>query len=125
MQPVGTQRGASLWKRSLAAGIDWVPFIVAAGLSVLIRRESRFRHRDLVWDLALRLLEGMYRILASSLFGQTVGQRVLGIRVVDANTGEPPALRQSALRWAMTSGPDALLQLVLRVRRSVRRADVV
>ncbi len=112
VQPVGAQRMASLWKRLLAAVIDWLPFIVPAVLSVSIGRERRTRRHDLVWKLVVRLLEGSYRILATSLFSQTIGQRLLRIRVVDEETGQRPTLRQSVVRWAMSSAPEALLELV-------------
>ncbi len=125
MQPVAVERAASLRKRLLAAGIDAVPFVITAVLSVSIRRQSRSRRRDLAWDLVLRILEGSYRILATSVFGQTFGQRAVGIRVVDANTGQPPALRQAAVRWAVTSAPDAVLRLIPAAERAEQTASAM
>lgn len=45
--------------------------------------------------------------------GQTPGMMVVGIKVVDAQTGAVPTLKQSALRWAAAVVPcEALSRLV-------------
>ena len=45
--------------------------------------------------------------------GQTPGMMVVGIKVVDAQTGTVPTLKQSALRWAVAAVPhEGLSRLV-------------
>jgi uncharacterized RDD family membrane protein YckC len=50
-------------------------------------------------------LSALYLILATALTGQTVGKRLLGLRVVDHGTGELPGLRAAVVRWAVPAGP--------------------
>ena len=57
-------------------------------------------------------LAGAYHISLSANRGQTLGQMVLGIRVVDATTAAVPTLKQSAVRWAVAMVPDGLAGLM-------------
>lgn len=57
-------------------------------------------------------LGGAYHIALTAKRGQTLGQMVLGIRVVDAKTATLPTLKQSAVRWAVAVVPDRVAQLV-------------
>lgn len=57
-----------------------------------------------VWLPALPFaVAALYRITATALWGQTLGKRVLNIRVVDASTGQRLRWRQSLGRTAMTA----------------------
>ena len=59
---------------------------------------------EFIWLPALPLaLFALYRIVATALWGQTLGKRILSIRVVDASSGEGLRWHQSVARTAMTS----------------------
>lgn len=45
------------------------------------------------------VLSAIYFILLWTYMGASLGQRVFGLRVVDATTGQPIALGKAALRW--------------------------
>ena len=101
---------APLWKRGLAGLIESLPFVV---LVLAVPRQpptARRPRRGL--GLAAFALSGAYHISLTAKRGQTLGQMVLGIRVVDAKTAAVPTLKQSAVRWAVTMVPDALARLV-------------
>ncbi len=102
---------APLWKRAVAALIESLPFVVLA-LAVPKRTPTARRRRRGVGRLAALALSGAYHISLTAKRGQTLGQMVLGIRVVDAKTAAVPTPRQSAVRWAVATVPDALARLV-------------
>lgn len=49
------------------------------------------------------VVAALYRILATALWGQTLGKRALSIRVVDGTSGQRIRWRQSLVRTAMTA----------------------
>jgi len=104
---------ASLWKRWLAAVMDVLPLLLLSVPFLLGRREPRGRPAWIT-DLAAPGLSGVYQVTATRLAGQTLGQRALGIRVVDQETGGLPTIRQLSARWAITAVPDVLSNLVHR-----------
>ncbi|MDQ3643767.1 MAG: YidC/Oxa1 family membrane protein insertase, partial [Actinomycetota bacterium] len=48
-------------------------------------------------------LDAMYTIGLTAKRGQTLGQKALGLRVMDPRTGGPPTWREASLQWAATS----------------------
>ena len=62
-------------------------------------------------------MSGAYYIPLTSKHGQSLGQAVLAIRVVDAKTGALPSLMQAAVRWAAAMVPEALARVVPFSRR--------
>jgi uncharacterized RDD family membrane protein YckC len=50
------------------------------------------------------LVTAAYEITYIARDGQTIGKRVLGIRVVDVETGAVPTMEQAARRWAILGG---------------------
>ena len=100
---------APLWKRGMASLIECLPFFILA--VTLPRRAAKGRRQRLGLGLAMAL-SGTYHISLTATRGQTLGQMVLGIRVVDSETAAVPTLKQSAVRWAVAVVPEGLARLV-------------
>jgi uncharacterized RDD family membrane protein YckC len=64
---------------------------------------------DIIGGLVVTALYAAYTIILISR-GQTIGMRVCGTRCVSEATGQPPDLKQSALRWLVPEGISYLLQ---------------
>lgn len=94
----------------MASVVDSLPF-VALALAVP-KTDSGARRTERGLRLVAIAVNGAYYIPLTAKQGQTIGQMVFGIRVVDANTASRPTLRQSAVRWAVAMVPDALARLV-------------
>jgi uncharacterized RDD family membrane protein YckC len=86
-------------QRLTAATADGFLFLVVA---VLLGRlpvaEPAFR-------AALLALDAAYVIGGVALTGRTLGKHALGLRVVDARTGELPGLGPAAARWVTVTLP--------------------
>lgn len=79
-----------------------VDLLVFFGVSlVLLRVPLPLAGQRLLWTT----VNALYLILAIALTGQTLGKRLLGIRVVDVATGSLPGLRTAAVRWAVIALP--------------------
>lgn len=96
---------ASFGQRLVALLIDWVIIGVVEGiLAVTIDPDIGY---------GVGLLGGLvyYSYLEGSPSGQTVGKRVMGIRVVDFSTGGPIGLGRGLIRWVgrLLSGLACLL----------------
>jgi len=93
-----------LWRREVAQIIDmatiYVPATVAYGLATLVAWEGEGQH-----NLSLTLGAWVVFMIAHAalilLRGQTLGKRLLGIRVVDSETGRPCPLRHLFLRFIL------------------------
>ena len=112
---------ASLRKRWLADGVDALLGLTL--LPLLLRAPNRHRRLPGVLDVLPAFLSGAYQVSATALVGQTLGQRTLGIRVVDQRTGRAPTWRHSGLRWVILALPDGLSLLVRRF--TTRRTENV
>jgi uncharacterized RDD family membrane protein YckC len=64
------------------------------------------------WAAAVLVVTGAYEVVATAVWGRTVGKVVARTRVVDADTDALPSWRASIQRWLVPSAPD-LLALVL------------
>ena len=102
----GAVEGAPAWfgeptfgQRILAAMVDLLAFLVLSFL--LLQVPLGLGAQRLLWTS----VNALYLILATALTGQTLGKRLLGIRVVDVATGELPGLRASVIRWAVIAVP--------------------
>ena len=104
---------ASLWKRWLAAAMDALAVLVLS-VPFLVRRRGSHRRPPWIADLAATALSGAYQVTATRFAGQTLGQRAVGIRVVNQETGDMPTVGQATLRWAITAVPDVVSMLVHR-----------
>jgi uncharacterized RDD family membrane protein YckC len=57
---------------------------------------------DTLWsEMLLALLSGAYVIPLWTIWGATLGQRMLGIQVLDAGSPRPLQLWQAVVRWAV------------------------
>jgi hypothetical protein len=93
----------------LASLIDSVPLLVVFVPVLLARR----RRNDLEplhwgWSVATFAAEGVSTTLMLATGRQSLGQRVMSIRVVDAASGSPLGWHRAALRWAITKVPSYL-----------------
>lgn len=102
----GAVDGAPAWfgepafgQRVLAAVVDVLVFLAVS--FVLLQVPFGLASQRLLWTL----LNALYVILATMLTGQTVGKRLLGIRVVDVATGELPSPKAAVVRWAVVAVP--------------------
>lgn len=102
---------APLWKRGIASLLDSLPFSVMA-LPLTHPNPGDSSHRQRLGFLAVLAFSGAYHVALGATRGQTLGQRVVGIQVVDADTGAVPTPKQSAVRWGLTVVPEALSRLV-------------
>jgi uncharacterized RDD family membrane protein YckC len=110
---------ASLPRRVLAGTIDAVPF---TAIVLLTRRaDVRRRHR---WDVFLVALEGIYGMGFTARFGQTPGEMIMGIRVVDADSRERPPWRRVVVRWAAAGFPFRLAMLLPPSRSALRLEEL-
>jgi len=105
---VGEQRSAARpvtlaawWKRLAALVIDNA-LLYAATTLVALQASSSATVTDLrvVAELALTFLYFGY---LNGVYGQTVGKRLLHIRVVDADTGTPLGLRRGLARYGVVA----------------------
>ncbi|MDQ3979429.1 MAG: RDD family protein [Actinomycetota bacterium] len=104
---------ASPWERWLAGTIDALPLLVVS-IPFLLRQWGRRERSPWIADLAAVALSGAYQVTTMRRAGQTLGQRALGIRVVDQATGNVPTIGQVTVRWAIAAVPDVVSLLVRR-----------
>ena len=64
---------------------------------------------EVVVGLVASALYAAYTIVLISR-GRTLGMRVLGTRCIREDTGQPPSLGQSALRWLVPDGGSYILR---------------
>lgn len=104
---------APLWKRGLASLLDSLPFLVVASALSFRTQSDRPRRQRRGSGVAGLVFSGAYQVSLMATRGQTPGMMVVGIKVVDAQTGAVPTLKQSAVRWAAAVVPsEALSRLV-------------
>jgi len=92
---------APLWKRALAIFIDNG---LLYGLTVLVGLQAT--SSNVVADLRVLselALSFCYFGYLNGVMGQTVGKRVMGIRCVDAETGEVIGFRRGLTRYAVVA----------------------
>jgi uncharacterized RDD family membrane protein YckC len=93
---------ASIGRRIVGRLLDGVIIVVATVVPLLMFFDIKVQDgvpqipgwmQWSTWAVAL-----LYEIVATAIAGQTIGKRVMGIRVVDATTGAVPTLEQSMRR---------------------------
>ncbi len=103
---------ASLRRRAAAAGLDSAPFVIVGGVVALlvVRRDRGFKPSR---SAAAAVQAAKFVTVAWFLWerGATPGQRLLGLRVVDATTGENLPFRRALVRTAVPSAV-SLVRLV-------------
>ncbi|MDQ3823966.1 MAG: RDD family protein [Actinomycetota bacterium] len=90
MGPSGPR--ANFGQRLVAVIIDTVLIVIVAGIAFAI-------NEVLGYIVYLVLGLGYYGYFEGTSSGQTVGKKVMGIRVVDFNTGGPIGYGRGFLRW--------------------------
>ena len=110
--PVEAHRIAPLWKRGIASFLDSMPFLLMSMPFLLKSRGDSTRRPGRALELAGAIVNCAYQISLTATRGQTLGQIVVDIQVVDARAATVPTLRQSALRWALVSLPEGLSRLL-------------
>lgn len=58
--------------------------------------------------LVLAAIWSLYNIIPVALWGRTLGKRVVGIKIVDARSGEAPGWGKAVARWAIAGLPAAI-----------------
>ena len=109
---VKAPRIAPLSKRCLASLLETVPWLLMALPFLFESRRGRTRRPRRALQLAGTAFASAYQISLTAAIGQTLGQMVVGIRVMDAKTARVPTLKQSVLRWAVASVPGGLFGLL-------------
>src|SRR3954452_5241712 len=98
---------ASPWRRALAAVIDT---LFAFAVYAAVRRRNLLKPLPRSVDVSARAGRVIWEIACHVRWGQTVGERAVGIRVVDQATGRPPTWRRAVLRWSVRA-PATILEL--------------
>jgi uncharacterized RDD family membrane protein YckC len=93
---------AGFWQRAAAFLIDWLIVIVIAVPIMVVGfgiREVSLDPAEHSWDLLAFVVIAATVIGFWRYCGATPGKIALGVRIVDAQTGQPPALGRLALRF--------------------------
>ncbi|HWM41669.1 MAG TPA: RDD family protein [Burkholderiales bacterium] len=93
---------AGFWQRAAALVIDWLIVTVIAVPIMVVGFGIREVSLDLAehsWDLLSFVLIAVTVIGFWRYCGATPGKIALGVKIVDAQTGEPPTLGRLALRF--------------------------
>jgi uncharacterized RDD family membrane protein YckC len=92
---------AAWWKRLVALVIDnALLYVVSTLVALQGTSSSAVTNLRIVVELVLTFLYFGY---LNGLHGQTVGKRVLGIRVVDGDTGQPIGFRRGLVRYGVVA----------------------
>ena len=108
--------GTRLAARVLDGGVVYTLWLITrdvVGLYVAGPRVSSVAGRFFVALVVLSLVFVGYEVVQSALWGQTVGKRIVDIRVVNESTGRPPGWGRSLIRWAVPLVPFAVLAVFL------------
>lgn len=108
--------GARLAARILDAGVVYTLwFIIRDVVSIYIvdSMVSSAAGKFFVALAVLSLVFVGYEVVQSALWGQTVGKRIVDIRVVNESTARPPGWGRSLIRWAAPLVPFGLLGVFL------------
>jgi len=85
---------AGFWKRFVAVLIDWAMLWVIFRLLTLVLKG--------IGDVLALLIDiGYFVYLEGGPAGQTIGKRVMGIRVISFQTGGPIGYGRAFARWAV------------------------
>lgn len=93
---------AGFWQRAAALLIDWLIVIVIAVPIMVVgfgMREVSLDPAEHSWDLLAFVAIAVTVIGFWRYCGATPGKIALGVKIVDAQTGQPPKLGRLALRF--------------------------
>lgn len=108
--------GTRLAARALDIGVVYTLWLITrdvVGLYIVEPRVSSAAGRFFVALVVLPLVFVGYEVAQSALWGQTVGKRIVDIRVVNESTGRPPGWGRSLIRWVVPLVPFAVLAVFL------------
>jgi len=98
-------RAAGFWLRALAAALDFAILALVqasyGALSHLVwstQVEDAWTLAPMLWTFTL-VFAAVYGTVLHTLFGQTVGKAIVGVRVVVGEDGVPPSFGVSLLRY--------------------------
>jgi len=93
-------RVATLPRRALAYVIDFFLLSMVMGLFAIVWLANGWSKPDFQYSINLlgTLFQGIYLLALESLFGTTLGKRLLGLRVVDPELGTRPRFSSCLLR---------------------------
>lgn len=118
VEPAPALRWGGFWRRGCALSIDlaviallaavmgamaYVGYKVGLGAHGLVIGGDNTSALFAILTLGWIALSSAYFIVLHGMGGQTVGKRLFGLRVVDAQR-QPPRLRQAARRWFAVVG---------------------
>ena len=93
-QPGDDGSGPRLWPRITARLVDFVVLqIVTTPIAMVSGSVAPF--------IVFTIVVGVYEVATTSVWGQTGGKWLVGLRVVDRATDRPPSVLRSFLRWAV------------------------
>ena len=90
---------ASPWRRFTGWLADGLLF-TAAFLVIGIVASTPDR-RSVAFHAAYSAVVAVYEIVGTARWGQTLGKRFVGIRVVERGTGRPPGWGRAVVRWSL------------------------
>jgi uncharacterized RDD family membrane protein YckC len=92
---------AGFWQRTLAVLIDWLIVLVIAMPVIVVAFGAEYFSLDPVrrsGDLVIALIVGIAVVAFWRYCGATPGKLAVGIRIVDADTGNPPSTGRLVVR---------------------------
>jgi hypothetical protein len=99
-------------KRLVALIFDFLACYICSMGVMLIPYLNAYLHINLLICLFLLVRDFLFE-------GRGIGKNLMGLQVIDFETGSPPSLRQSALRNLVLIAPYALAQIVTLVLRFI------
>lgn len=94
--------------RLVAFGIDFIACYVIAVLTTLTPFVNRLLELQTVMAIAFLLRDYLFQ-------GRGIGKNLMGLKVVDAATGEPPTLLQSTMRNIILIAPFVAFQIIVTI----------
>lgn len=113
---------APLWRREAASLVNDIPFLLAA-VGLAARAVANRKPMEIPLPAA-GALQGTTLLVTSWLvaeYGGTAGQRLLGLRVVDAVAGTNLSFQRALLRTVLRSAPDLFKLMSGRIGTDAKR----
>jgi uncharacterized RDD family membrane protein YckC len=92
---------AGFWARAIAFLVDWLIVVVISMPVIVLVFGAEYFSLDPVrrsWDLLIALIAGIAIVVFWRYCGATPGKLAVGLKVVDAETGQPPSTGRLVVR---------------------------
>jgi uncharacterized RDD family membrane protein YckC len=92
---------AGFWARAIAFLVDWLMVVVISMPVIVLVFGAEYFSLDPVrraWDLLIALIVGIAIVAFWRYCGATPGKLAVGLKVVDAETGQPPSTGRLVVR---------------------------